>query len=128
MGSLKAIRSATGGPESPNERFIASEAPGASFGKPFASRPGLKGAASATGVHSLGSLAVELAPDRPEGELAELRGTRADLGSADQVGRRTVFNISGNKYRLVARVNYRTQRTFIPRIMNHAEYAKGGWK
>jgi mRNA interferase HigB len=57
--------------------------------------------------------------------FAELR---ADIGSADQVGRRTVFNIAGNKYRLVARVNYRTQRTFILWIMNHGEYAKGEWK
>jgi mRNA interferase HigB len=57
--------------------------------------------------------------------FAELR---ADFGSADQVGRRTVFNIAGNKYRLIARVNYRSQRVFILHIMNHAEYGKGEWK
>jgi mRNA interferase HigB len=57
--------------------------------------------------------------------FAELR---ADFGSADQVGRRTVFNIGGNKYRLIARVNYRTQRVFVLSIMKHAEYAKGEWK
>src|SRR5438046_8075598 len=32
-------------------------------------------------------------------------------GKADLVGRRTVFNIAGNKYRLVARVNYQAQRS-----------------
>jgi mRNA interferase HigB len=53
---------------------------------------------------------------------------RTDFGSADQVGRRTVFNIAGNKYRLVARVNYRTQRVFILHIMKHTEYMKGDWK
>lgn len=53
---------------------------------------------------------------------------RADFGSADQVGRRTVFNISGNKYRLIARVNYRNQRVFVLHIMKHAEYMKGDWK
>ena len=57
--------------------------------------------------------------------FAELR---KDFGSADQVGRRTVFNIAGNKYRLIARVNYQTQRTFILLIMKHAEYEKGEWK
>ena len=57
--------------------------------------------------------------------FAELR---ADFGSSDQVGRRTVFNIGGNKYRLIARVNYRNQRVFILFIMKHAEYAKGEWK
>ena len=46
---------------------------------------------------------------------------RQDFGSADQVGRRTVFNIAGNKYRLIARVNYRTQKVFIL-------HAKGDWK
>jgi mRNA interferase HigB len=57
--------------------------------------------------------------------FAELR---ADFGSADQVGRRTVFNIAGNKYRLIARVNYRSQRVFVLSIMKHAEYVKGEWK
>jgi mRNA interferase HigB len=57
--------------------------------------------------------------------FAELRG---DFGSADQVGRRTVFNIAGNKYRLIARVNYRTARIFILHIMKHSEYTKGEWK
>ncbi len=56
--------------------------------------------------------------------FAELR---EDFGSADQVGRRTVFNIAGNKYRLIGRVNYRTQKVFILRIMKHAEYMKGEW-
>ena len=53
---------------------------------------------------------------------------RADFGSADQVGRRTIFNIGGNKYRLIARVNYRNQRVFVLHIMKHAEYVKGEWK
>lgn len=57
--------------------------------------------------------------------FAELR---VDFGSADQVGRRTVFNIGGNKYRLIARVNYRNQRVFILHIMKHTEYVKGEWK
>lgn len=48
--------------------------------------------------------------------------------SADIVGRRTVFNIAGNKYRLVARVNYETARVFVLYILTHAEYDRGGWK
>ena len=50
---------------------------------------------------------------------------KVDFGSADQVGRRTVFNIGGNKYRLIARLNYRNRRLFILHIMRHAEYVKG---
>jgi mRNA interferase HigB len=48
--------------------------------------------------------------------------------NADLVGRRTVFNIAGNKYRLIARVNYQTRRVFVLHILTHAEYDRGGWK
>ena len=57
--------------------------------------------------------------------LAEVR---KDFGHADVVRRRTVFNIHGNDYRLIARVNYETKRVFILHILSHAEYAKGDWK
>jgi mRNA interferase HigB len=48
--------------------------------------------------------------------------------NADLVGRRTVFNIAGNKFRLIARVNYQTQRVFVLYILTHAEYDRGAWK
>ena len=57
--------------------------------------------------------------------LAEVR---SDFAHADVVGRRTVFNIHGNDYRLIARVNYTTKRVFILHILTHVEYSKGGWK
>ena len=59
------------------------------------------------------------------GSLADVR---SDFAHADIVGRRTVFNIHGNDYRLIARVNYRTKRVFILLILTHAEYSKGDWK
>ena len=57
-----------------------------------------------------------------------LSEVRNDFAHADIVGRRTVFNIHGNDYRLIARVNYRTKRVFILHILTHAEYSKGDWK
>lgn len=48
--------------------------------------------------------------------------------SADLVGRYTVFNIRGNKYRLIARIVYRSQTIFISAIMTHEEYDLGKWK
>jgi mRNA interferase HigB len=57
--------------------------------------------------------------------LAELKRV---YPNADPVGRRTVFNISGNKYRLIARLNYRTQRVFVLYLLTHADYERGGWK
>ena len=59
------------------------------------------------------------------GSLAEVR---TDFAHADIVGRRTVFNIHGNDYRLIARVNYKTKRVFILHILTHVEYSKGDWK
>jgi len=53
---------------------------------------------------------------------------KAVYANADFVGRRTVFNIAGNKYRLIARVNFRSQRVFVLFILTHAEYDKGAWK
>lgn len=47
---------------------------------------------------------------------------------ADVVGRRTVFNIAGNKYRLIARINYRRQIVYILAILTYAEYDKEQWK
>jgi len=54
-----------------------------------------------------------------------LADVRKDFAHADIVGRRTVFNIHGNSYRLIARVNYRTKRVFILDILTHAAYTKG---
>lgn len=47
---------------------------------------------------------------------------------ADLVQRYTIFNISGNKYRLVARIVYRSRTVFIVAIMTHREYDRGKWK
>jgi mRNA interferase HigB len=48
--------------------------------------------------------------------------------AVDLVGRLMVFNIGGNKYRLIARVEYRRQKVFIRHILTHADYNKGEWK
>lgn len=53
---------------------------------------------------------------------------KAIYPTADLVGRRTVFNIAGNKYRLIARINYPAQRVFVLYILTHADYDKGDWK
>lgn len=57
--------------------------------------------------------------------LAELKEV---YPNADLVERYTVFNIKGNKYRLTARIVYRSQTVFIVTIMTHREYDLGKWK
>jgi mRNA interferase HigB len=54
--------------------------------------------------------------------FAELR---ADFPSADQVGKLTVFNISGNKVRLIAAIHYNRQKVYIRAVLSHAEYNRG---
>ena len=48
--------------------------------------------------------------------------------STDQVGKFTVFNIGGNKARLIAAVHYNTQRVYIRHVLTHAEYDRSKWK
>jgi len=57
--------------------------------------------------------------------LAELKRV---YPSADLVGRYTVFNIRGNKYRLITGIVYRSQTLFIVAILTHEEYDLGKWK
>jgi mRNA interferase HigB len=40
----------------------------------------------------------------------------------------TVFNIGGNKYRLITRTEYQYRRVYVKVILTHAEYDKGKWK
>lgn len=53
---------------------------------------------------------------------------RLDFPHADAVGGYTVFNMGGNKYRLIATIKYRWQVVYIRGILTHAEYDKGAWK
>lgn len=53
---------------------------------------------------------------------------RAIFPAADKVGSLHVFNIGGNKLRLVAVVRYRVQRLYIRHVLDHREYDKGKWK
>jgi len=57
--------------------------------------------------------------------FAELRQV---FSSADQVGSQIVFNIGGNKYRLIADVHYKVQVLLVRDVLTHQEYDRGGWK
>ena len=57
--------------------------------------------------------------------LAEVK---IDYPQADLVGKCTVFNISGNKYRLIVKIVYIAQAIYVKHILTHAAYNKGRWK
>lgn len=49
---------------------------------------------------------------------------RQTYPAADLVERLTVFNIGGNDFRLIARVEYQRQEIYIRHVLTHAEYDK----
>jgi mRNA interferase HigB len=48
--------------------------------------------------------------------------------NADQVGRCIVFNIAGNKYRLIAAIHFNRRKVFVLAVLTHKVYDKDKWK
>lgn len=59
------------------------------------------------------------------GNWAEMK---AAFNMIDKVGDLTVFDIGGNKYRLVAYVRFEKQIVYIKAVLTHRDYDKGAWK
>ena len=57
-----------------------------------------------------------------------LTDVKKTYSHADYVDPYTVFNIKGNEYRLLAKIEYRLGIIFIKHVLTHAEYDKGDWK
>ena len=57
--------------------------------------------------------------------LVELR---AVFPTADLVEGLIVFNIGGNKYRLITAIHFNCGKIYIRRVLTHEEYSKGGWR
>jgi mRNA interferase HigB len=62
-----------------------------------------------------------------------LQDVRSTFPHADGVpvesGRNVVvFNIAGNRYRLITAIHYNRQLVFTLMVLTHAEYSKGRWK
>lgn len=56
---------------------------------------------------------------------ASFADVKARYGSADVVaGNRVIFNIGGNKYRLIAKLAYKSRTLYVRFVGTHAEYDK----
>lgn len=53
---------------------------------------------------------------------------KAAFANASLVGNCVVFNVGGNKFRLVTRILYESQKVFVLKVMTHDEYDRGDWK
>ncbi|MDB6144068.1 MAG: Toxin-antitoxin system, toxin component, RelE family [Pseudomonas sp.] len=58
-------------------------------------------------------------------DFAEMKAT---FPATDKVGPFHVFDIGGNKVRLIASVNYSAKRLYIKHVLDHSEYDKGKWR
>lgn len=59
---------------------------------------------------------------------SDFSSLKATFPATDKVGPFHVFDIGGNKLRLIAIVDYRYGKIFIRHILDHSEYAAGQWK
>ena len=53
---------------------------------------------------------------------------RATFKMADKVGDKIVFNIGGNKFRLVTVIHFSCGRVYVRHVLTHEAYDKGDWK
>ncbi len=61
-------------------------------------------------------------------KISNFSELREIFPSVDKVDNVTVFNIGGNKIRLVAAIHYNTQCLYIRHVLTHKEYDKEKWK
>ena len=62
------------------------------------------------------------------GDYGSFAALRTTFVAVDKVGEVFVFNIGGNRYRLVAGVDFAHRRVFVKAVLTHSEYDKGKWK
>lgn len=53
---------------------------------------------------------------------------RQSFRSADYVDGFTVFDVGGNKYRIVTVIHYDKRRLYVRQVMTHAEYDRNAWR
>jgi len=59
---------------------------------------------------------------------ASVNDVQETFPTADQVGKFTVFNILGNRYRLICAIHFNRGKVYIRHVLTHAEYDRGRWK
>ncbi|NET10684.1 MAG: type II toxin-antitoxin system HigB family toxin [Symploca sp. SIO2B6] len=57
-----------------------------------------------------------------------LEDVRKIYRDAEAVGNFTVFNIKGNKYRLIVGIDYKSSTVYFKYLLTHADYDKDKWK
>ena len=61
-------------------------------------------------------------------EFKRFSELKAVFNSVDKVEHLYVFNIGGNKLRLIASIYFNRQRLYIRHVLTHKAYDKGDWR
>ena len=67
------------------------------------------------------------------GQWASIHEVRKTFPHADLVTTTsgtviTVFNVGGNKYRIIARMEYHRHKIYIKEVLSHVQYSRENWK
>ena len=60
--------------------------------------------------------------------FANWASLKAAFNAVDRVGELAVFDIGGNKYRLIAYIRFEKQIVYIKAVLTHRDYDQGAWK
>ena len=61
-------------------------------------------------------------------KYASFNHLRQTFKTADKVKDKIVFNIGGNKYRLITVIHFNYGRVYVRHVLTHDEYDRGGWQ
>lgn len=53
---------------------------------------------------------------------------KACFPATDKVGDKFVFDVGGNKLRVIAAIHFDAGRVFVRAVLTHKQYDKGDWK
>ncbi|MGH7964105.1 MAG: type II toxin-antitoxin system HigB family toxin [Candidatus Binatia bacterium] len=53
---------------------------------------------------------------------------RLTFPTADKVGNLIVFNIGGNKYRLITSIHFNRGKVYVRYVLTHSDYNRGAWR
>lgn len=57
-----------------------------------------------------------------QSRFSDFNAVKATFGAADYVAPFTVFDVGGNKFRIIAALHYNRQRAYIRHVFTHPEY------
>ena len=61
-------------------------------------------------------------------KFTTLNDLKKTFAKADLVRGKVIFDIGGNKYRLIAVIHFNRGKVYIRDVLTHEEYDKGEWK